>query len=51
VDVCCRGEFLRHGSRLLLVTCHNITESRIPRHHRFLLVLHITVDDRVESAT
>jgi hypothetical protein len=51
VDVCCRGEFLHHGSRLPLVTCHNIVESRNPRHHRFLLVLHITIDDRVESAT
>lgn len=40
-----------HDSRLPFLAYHNSLESGISRNHRFLLVLHIAVDDRVQSAT
>jgi len=39
-----------HDSRLPLVAYHNGLESGITRDHRFLLVLHIAVDNRVQPA-
>jgi len=40
-----------HDSRLPLLAYHNGLESGITRNHRFLLVLHIAIDNRVQSAT
>ena len=39
-----------HDSRLPLLAYHNGLESGITRNHRFLLVLHIAVNDCVQSA-